>query len=198
MKQRPGSSEFFVVTLVLFEDNDEAAACDQKIAQVRRALHLHQHFEFHFNSCSDKLRVEFLNAVSPCGFFYHSFVLNKAKLWGQGFRDKNSFYKYTTGLVFENAKPHLRQAKVVIDKRGNREFRKQLAKYLNNKINRSDPGSIIKRVSMEASHSNNLIQLADMLCGAVGRSFNLKKENRGMYRRIIQHREIRVQVWPSP
>lgn len=198
MKQKPGSSEFFVVTIVIFEENNEATACEGHIAAVRVELGLHEHFEFHFNSCSDKFREVFLRGVSPCGFFYHSFVLNKAKLWGQGFQNKDSFYKYTTSLVFENAKPHLREAKVVIDKCGNRDFRKQLAKYLKNKINKSDCGSLIRNVSMEPSHANSLLQLADMVCGAVARSFNRGKENRMQFRRIIRHREMRVQVWPRP
>src|ERR1700676_769337 len=29
----------------------------------------------------------------------------------------------------------------------------------------------LRKVTMEASHTNNLVQLADMICGAVGRSF---------------------------
>lgn len=196
MRQKLGSSDFFVITIVIFEENDDAANCEAKIAEVRSKLKLHESFEFHFNSCSDRIRQEFLKGVSQCGFFYHSFVLNKKKLWGQGFQNKDSFYKYTTGLVFENAKPHLRQAKVVIDRCGNHDFRKQLAKYLKNKINKKDPGSMIRKVSMEGSHSNDLLQLADMVCGAVARSFRLDKDDRTKFRKIIRHREIRVQRWP--
>lgn len=138
--------------------------------------------------------------ISDRGFdlriFFHSFVLNKVKLWGQGFQNKDSFYKYTTGLVFENAKPHLRQAKVTIDRCGNHDFRRQLAKYLKNKINKRDTASAIRKVSMEDSHSNDLLQLADMICGAVARSFRRDKDERMKFRKIIHHREIRVQRWP--
>lgn len=196
MKQKAGSSELFIVTIIIFEDNDDAMACEERIAAIRNELHLNRRYEFHFNSCCDKFREEFLKGISQCGFFYHSFVLNKAKLWGQGFHNKDSFYKYTTSLVFENARPLLRQAKVIIDKCGNQEFRKQLAKYLKNKINKNDPGSAIRKVSMERSHTNDLLQLADMVCGAVARSYNLGKPNRMAFRKIVRHREIRVQVWP--
>jgi hypothetical protein len=34
----------------------------------------------HFNSCSNDLRTVFLQAVRSSGFFYHSIVVNKAKL----------------------------------------------------------------------------------------------------------------------
>ena len=194
MKGKLGSSPFFVVTAVLFEDNDEAEKCEQAIRTVRVTLGVHQHFEFHFNNCNDRIRSTFLSSVAQSAFFYHSVVLNKAKLWGKGFQNKASFYKYAAGLVFENAKKELVQAKVVIDKCGNREFQHELSKYLKNRLN-SD-GNLIRKISMEPSHSNDLLQLADMVCGAVARSLNPQKHDRFTYRKIVRHRELRVQIWP--
>lgn len=195
MKGRQGSSALFTVTAVMFEENEEAAACEKRIIECRDDLAVKPEFEFHFYSCSDRFRESFLYAVSHSNFFYHTVVLNKAKLWGKGFQDKASFYKYTTSLVFENAKPLLHEATVVIDRCGNREFRQQLAKYLKRKMNEGDR-KLIKSVKMEPAHSNNLLQLADMVCGAVARSFNLEKPERMRFRNIVRHREFRVQVWP--
>ena len=197
MKGKRGSSEFFVIAAVIFEDNEEAAACDLRVDRLREELGLHRRHEFHFNSCSARFREQFLRAVSPFNFFYHALVLNKAELWGQGFQNKESFYKYTTSLVFENAKPLLRRAKVIIDRCGDHEFRCQLARYLKRRVNAKEPGSLIRSVSMEASHTNNLLQLTDMVCGAVARSFKPDKRDQWAYRQLITHRELRVQVWPA-
>jgi Protein of unknown function (DUF3800) len=46
---------------------------------------------------------------------------------------------------------------------------------------------------MEHSHSNNLIQLADMVCGAVGRSIT---SGDAAYRNLVKAREKFVQIWP--
>ena len=35
-----GSSRYFVIVLITFEDNDEALACDQRIALLRKELRL--------------------------------------------------------------------------------------------------------------------------------------------------------------
>lgn len=196
MKGREGSSRLFIVTAVLFEENEEAEQCDRKIDQVRSDLGLHQHFEFHFNKCCDRYRRTFLLRVSSSNFFFYSVVLNKAKLWGEGFKYKDSFYKYAASLVFENAKSRLIQAKVVIDECGNREFRNQLSKYLRRRVN-DGPRVLIRKVSMEPSHSNNLLQLADMVSGAVFRSFKTEKANRMEFRRLLNARELGVQVWPK-
>lgn len=196
MRGKPGSSPHFVVTGVLFEDHEEANQCEYRIQELRETKRLPPNFEFHFNSCSNNLRTAFLQAVRSSGFFYHSIVLNKAKLWGEGFQYKNSFYKYTTGLVFENMKPQLSNSIVVLDKCGNQEFRSELAKYLKRRINENDGQRLIKKVKMQRSDGNDLLQLADMVCGAVARSCS-DKTDRWRFRRLIRHRELRVQIWPK-
>ena len=99
--------------------------------------------------------------------------------------------------MLENTKPHLHNAKVVIDKSGSHKFRSELAKYLKRKMN--EPGSdiLIKNVKMERSDSNNLLQVADMVCGAVARSYNEGKKDQWNYRNSISHRELLVEVWPK-
>lgn len=196
IQSKPGSSKYFIVTAVIFQDNEEAYDCEKRIVQCRKELKLSEHFEFHFNKCCDRFRERFLSAVCPSEFFYHSFVLNKAKLWGKGFQDKDSFYKYAIGIVFSNARELLQNSTVIIDECGDRQFRDRLTKYLRRKMN--EPGNrLIKHVKMERADSNNLLQLADMVCGAVARSFNVGKQERMAFRNIIRHREIRVQLWPK-
>lgn len=63
-------------------------------------------------------------------------------------------------------------------------------------MNEKDGPTLIKKVRTEPSHSNNLLQLADMVCGAVARSFRPDKPDRHVYRKLIRHRELGVQVWP--
>lgn len=176
MKAKAGSSAYFIIVAVLFDEGEEAEKCESAIRTLREKLRLHDRFEFHFNRCSGHMRAEFLSAVANCAFFYHAVVLNKSRLWGRGFQDKNSFYKYAAGLGFENARNELFQAKVVIDRCGNREFREQLNRCLRRRINTQT--EMIRKISMEASHSNDLLQLADMICGAVARSLNVAKANR--------------------
>lgn len=192
-KIEKGSSKYFVIVLVTFEDNDEAIACDQRITLLRKELRLPESYEFKFSKLRREQREAFLKAVIPYSFFYFGVVINKdpKKLYGEGFNVKESFYKYACSLVFENAKPYLKDATVVIDGSGSREFKKQFQAYLKKKV-----GSLIKKVKIQSSHSNNLIQLTDMVAGSVHRTFG-QKEDKDVYRPIIKPREIKVQVWPS-
>jgi hypothetical protein len=91
----------------------------------------------------------------------------------------------------------LDNATVVIDGSGSREFRRELGTYLRKRINDQKGDSrFIGKIKLQDSHSNNLLQLADMVCGAVARSYN-QKEDAETYRRLIAHREIYVQFWPK-
>ncbi len=149
-------------------------------------------FEFKFNKLRKDQRIKFFEAVLPYTFFYFGIVINKEKLYGEGFKVKESFYKYTCSLVFENAKPYLREAIIVIDGSGSREFKRQLKTYLRKKIGTS----IIKKIKIQPSHKNNLIQLADMIAGAIYRSFTQKGDKK-IYRKIIGAKEMNVQFWPK-
>lgn len=192
-----GSTRYFVVSLVLFEDLEEATACDQRIQLLKKELGFPPDFEFHFYDNSDKVRRKFLEVISPYTFFYIGIAINKdpKKLWGEGFKHKDSFYKYVCGLVFENAKPHLKQARVKIDKSGSSVFRSQLAKYLQKKVNGTD-FQCIKSVKMEHSHSNNLLQVADYVSGIINRKVQEKK-NSQIYYKYISPKELDLRTWPK-
>lgn len=191
-----GATKNFTIVMVIFEENDEALACDQRVGLLRKELRLNENFEFHFHRNSNRVREAFFKAILPYQFFYYGIVINKRRLFGEGFRNKESFYKYACGLLFENAKEKLERATVVIDESGRELFKYQLAKYLKNKVN-TENKNCLKKVKMQNSKSNNLLQLADMIAGAVNRSLGEHKKNEQSFREMVRAREIYVQIWPK-
>ena len=193
LKLDEGSSEYFIVTLVLFEEAEEANAADLRINLLRRELNLSSKFEFHFSENKYRIRAAFSKAIVPYNFFYFAIVINKKGLYGEGFKFKESFYKYVCGLVFENAKQYLCQATVIFDSHGSKDFRRQLHSYLKRKINTKDKSySHITKVKIQDSSKNNLIQMTDMICEAIRRSFRSDSKQDQQYRNLIKHREIYV------
>jgi len=196
LKLAEGASRFFTIVMIAFEDHDDALACDQRIGLLRTELSLPPDYEFHFKENSDRVREAFFKAVIPYNFFYYGIVINKIQLRGEGFKYKESFYKYVSSLLFENAKDKLNNAIVVIDQSGRKLFKYQLATYLKKKANTKEKVRI-KKVKMQDSKGNNLLQLVDMVAGAVNRSLNKKKKGAKEYRDMIGAREISVQIWPK-
>ncbi len=196
LKVSQGASAYFTVSLIVFEDADEAVACDQRIELLRREIGWKPGSEFHFHRNSDKIRDAFLKAVQPYSFFYYGIVINKAKLYGEGFKNKESFYKYACRLVFENAKEKLHDATVILDQSGSEDFRNQLRTYLKKHMN-YQKNKLINKVKMQDSARNNLLQLADYVASIINRSVQQQKNKADGFRKIIAHREIFVQVWPK-
>ena len=197
LKIGQGSSDYFLVALVIFNDNEEAGAADNRILLLRRELRVDSRFEFKFAKCNRRFREAFLAAIAPYEFFYYAIIIDKdpEKLYGEGFRYKDSFYRYASSLVFQNAKAYLDNATVGLDGSGSRDFRKQLERYLKKRIN--EPGQHqIAKVKVQDSVGNNLLQLADMVAGTIHRSLGCKDDAQA-YRKIISHREMHVQAWPK-
>jgi hypothetical protein len=193
-----GSSKYFVIAIVIFEDRDEADRCDRRIDALRNEIDLPPGYEFHFAHNSHRVRKNFLGAVTPFRFVYHVFALNKdpAVLTGRGFNYPESLYKYTAGVAFENASADLRDAIVVIDESGDRRFRDELSRYLSRRLKDSDGHRRITRVKTQRSAGNNLLQLADYVAGISNRAL-IGKRNGERYRHtyLAQH-EKSLRIWP--
>ncbi len=194
------SSGQFTVTLVVFADNAEAEIVSHRIDRLRVEMELPQDSragEFHFNDNSNEQREAFLQAVSVFDFSVFSVVVNKAGLAPEGISSKNAFYNLVCGLVFDRAKDFLVEANIVIDSTGGKEFKQQLEKYLRQRMNEPNGRRRIKQIRMKPSHTDNLLQLADMVCGAIVRACYQDLRTTARFRRIIQHREVSVLVWPQ-
>ncbi len=192
-----GSSRYFLVSLALFQDKDEAIRCDQRIHLLRNELSLPGNYEFHFSNNSKKIRHSFLKAVHPYAFTILTVAINKDPnlLWGEGFNVKTSFYKYACQMVITNAMPYLDQATLIVDASGNTTFQGELRKYLRNKLDDNDRLKI-KKIKSQASHHNNLLQLVDYCVGVENRRIQ-KKSDWEEYFRYISTKELDLQIWPK-
>ena len=191
-----GSSQFLVVSIVLFLDDSEALACDKRIDLLRTEMGIAGDFEFHFSRNSKLKRVKFLEAVAPYSFSVLTVAIDKNpnKLWGNGFNDKKSFYKYACHMVLTNAMPYLDNATLIIDKSGGDTFSGELKKYLKNKF-KTNESDKIKKFKTQDSHRNNLIQLADYCASISNRKLQDKTDAEQFYD-YISSKVIHIQRWP--
>lgn len=192
--QNQHSSKFFTIWMVVFDDHEEANACDQRIELLKREIWKNSGYEFHYTKDSDRVRELFFREVSLYNFFYYGIVVDKQLLQDDLFRTKDAFFKYTTWLVFENAKDKLDNAIIICDSHGWADFEQSFKKYLKLRFNE---GNIkrIKNIKMQQSHKNNLLQLADYIASGVHHSLTKNKEVDIM--KWISHREIHVEIRPK-
>jgi hypothetical protein len=194
LKFGEGSSPLLVCVAVVFADAFSADACDRAIHGLRFKLHKPIGFEFHFSESSNKIREAFFKTVNHEKFKYAGFVVDKRKLYSDRFSDPKGVYEFSVGIVCEQVRPLLDNSKIIIDKNGDRAFKLRLEKSLKRQMTNRDGTCCIRKVTMEQSHSNNLVQLADMVCGSLARSCGSGDDR---FRDLIRGKEKFVQSWPN-
>jgi hypothetical protein len=195
MEMKPGSTRHFVVAAVIFDRESDALACDHCINEVREVLRLSQGAPFHFCKTSHAHREAFLQAMAKQKFIYQATVVDK-KSFLPGPVGKESFYQQVVGVAFRHLRPRLHGAHVAIHRSGGLDFGRRLCKYISQVMNGTGGREIVKQVRMAKSENDNLIQLADMVCGAVARSFRDDRNDRDCYRKLIRRRESDVKLYP--
>ncbi|MCK6609246.1 MAG: DUF3800 domain-containing protein [Flavobacterium sp.] len=102
-------------------------------------------------------RLSILNEFKDTNFTLVSLIVDKKKLYSQGFKYKKSFYKYLNGILYNNLYRVFPKLSITVDELGSNPFMVEFKKYVN-KTHVVDlfGGSDF---SMADSKSNKLIQL---------------------------------------
>lgn len=179
-----GSSAYFVIMLVMINNVKITEQVSQDIDQIRTDLHWAK--EFHFNKCPDRVRTVFLQTMARHPLKFRAIVVPKARIYTDFLRHNNqAFYQYMTRLVLEHDNGMFEQAKLFIDKRGNKIWHNELATYLRKMVNTENRRRLIA-VRHKDWKENPLIQVADMYSGAL---YRWATHGHRQFYRIIEHQK---------
>ena len=180
-----GSSRYFIISLVIFDDELEAEKTAIAIKELRRDLRFPDNTEFRFCKTSKKVREQFLKTVNQFSFRVRCVVIDKTIIRSEELKsNKNSFYGYAIKTVLKYNNNSVMNAKIKIDGSGDRVFRKSFLSYLRRQLN-SHNRCIVKNCKLIDSKNNVLIQLADMVVGSIHRSYHPEKRD-DSYRMMIK------------
>jgi hypothetical protein len=175
-----GSSPVFVAAMVIFQDREAAQTTEQVIGKTKAALKVAR--EFKFNSSSTKVREAFFRAVAGCPFRVRAIVVDKAAIRSTNLKsNKERFYGFFVRLMMAHDGGQLRQADVRIDGSGDRAFKREFRSYLRRQLG----ADALKSCSFSDSHRDLLIQLADMVAGAIARSYRTDRPARETWRKML-------------
>ncbi|HSW88418.1 MAG TPA: DUF3800 domain-containing protein [Candidatus Saccharimonadales bacterium] len=181
-----GSTLFFVIVCVIFDDDLEALKVKVAIKECRRKLRFPDTVEFKFFKSSDEVRKVFLQIVNPFRFRVRAIVIDKSKIRSDELKNnKNSFYSYVIKMVLQHSNDTILNAKIRIDGSGDRAFKKSFLTYLRKQLN-SRQKIVMKNCKLIDSKSDELIQVADMIAGSIRRSYDKSKTETTNYKKIIK------------
>ena len=177
------TSKNFVMAAAVFVDSKEATMLNHKINEFRKSLGWSDEAEFKFRKTNKKIIKELLGIVSDFDFDVYVVFVDKSS-YGRLLPvfDQEKLYNWTVKELLRRIP--LEEAIVKIDGRSDKKDRRRVASYLRKEINVN--GKKILKVGPEDSVNDNLIQLADLIAGAVNRSMLCDKTDANDYISIIE------------
>jgi hypothetical protein len=171
-KFRRGSTQVFVIALVVVND---PAPLDHAVERIHQQYNLPSRYEFKFSETADRLKERFLRGIQDYDFFVRAIVIDKTMIYSERLREKHWFYNYVTKLVLKHDDGLIHEATLVVDKRlpgivNRQHFDTYLRRELNSGHRR------IKEIKHQDSARENLLQVADMIVGAIHRRYGPKQE----------------------
>ena len=189
------SSPYFVVAMVLVSE-EEAQNIGRTIEQLK-ADQRKPSMEFHFAKTDDRTREKFFVAVGKHDFQVVASVCNKSRI--QSLKDNHAgllLASFAATLEHAREKGLLNACAIKYDEAGNNAFQRKLSSSLLAQVNGQEAGRYVKRCDPQKSTGNNLIQIVDMICGAIARPYNKpERESRDLLK-LIKHRVDSVLEWP--
>jgi hypothetical protein len=183
-KFNQGSTTHFVIALVIFDKPLDAEETALHIKRLREKLKVGSQYEFKFSQSKDFFRYQFFETVRNDPFRIRAMVVDKKKIYSLTFKDdKDSFYHYFASQVIKYNHGKITGANLYIDGSGSREFKRAFESNLRAKVK----DGTINKCKFVNSKSDNLIQLADMVSGAIYRQYNVTRPD-SSYIDYIRHK----------
>jgi hypothetical protein len=191
-----GSSKYFVLTAVIFDDNLQAEKTAVDLKLLRQSLKFDENYEFHFNSAPARLREAFLKVATTGKFRTRAIVFDKSKITSRELQTKESyFYNYALKLLLKDPKGKIKDASIKLDGKGDRVYKRAAGSYLRQELN-SPVNKTISKLKFVDSKADILIQLADMMSGAIYYSYrDIPKAN--VFIKIVKNRVENIWVFDS-
>jgi hypothetical protein len=181
-----GSSNCFVIAFVVFADEIDAEETDVLIKKYRRSLGWPQEREFKFHKTRMVIRTGFFQAIHAGSFSISAILVDKTKLVDNpSLNTSASFYNF----IVKEALAHFssfQNGRLKLDGKAENEYKRAVKVYLRKQLNEVDRA--LGGFSFVDSQNNSLIQLADMVAGAIRRTTETQKTDSQIYYNIIKEK----------
>lgn len=186
-KIEKGASPFFVIGLVVFKNDQDCLNSIQKIDFHKRKFKLGNNYEFKFNKTRKKAKVQYFKVIKYLKFSVRVLVVDKKILeFSERIRIKRNNYKYFLKLLLKRNVLCTNIVKLRIDGSAKKLFKESLKIYIKNLLKAEKEDKLKIDFKIVNSKSDLLIQLADMIVGAIARSYLTDKGDAKIYKELIK------------
>jgi hypothetical protein len=158
------SSSHLIVTMTVFENYQAADVTRCIIANLLTRTGVKR--EFHFSKLAAHYKTLFFETVQSQDFSVYGIAMDKKRITSDTLHNNtHSFFNFTLRQLM--MRTPINNARIRIDGKGSKQMRQEAKAYFRKEV----PQDVIKDVKYIDSHTEPLIQLADMVTGAIAREY---------------------------
>ena len=177
-----GSSEYFVIAAIFFDDDLDAEEAALNIKRLRKSLHWNPSHEFKFRKSSAEIKRLFFEVIAPLNFRAAISIVDKRHFADKTLQRETSKFYNTIILRTLLTNGQFSRAHIYIDGEGGNDYRRKVKTFFRQNL----PRNAIRVLTYRDSKQDNLIQIADMVAGAALRSVSHRKTNQFDYLKLIR------------
>ncbi|WP_271785352.1 DUF3800 domain-containing protein [Aquimarina algiphila] len=188
-------SHFIIASVIM--NQDELSEIQTQLEEIRKRFFQTGEIKSSKVKNNHSRRILILKELKKVNFSVYAVVIDKRKLFGEGFKYKQSFYKYLNGILYKELYRTFPQLELKVDEHGGNDFMRSFKKYVEkNHIRNLFAGSDFQ---IQKSHNDLGVQLADMMAGTLGYIFDeLKKSDKSSeFAELINDKLISLNQFPK-
>lgn len=193
---KEGVSTHFIIASVIINAN-EIDTVNTELEKIRKRFFQTGEMKSNNIGKNHKRRETLLQEITKLNFSIYAVVVDKNKLYGEGFKYKQSFYKYLNGILYKELYRTFPELELKVDEHGRNDFMRSFKKYVeDNHIRTLFAGSDF---NIARSQSELGIQLADIIAGTLGYIFDETKkgEHSATLLNLLNDKIISISLFPK-
>lgn len=183
------TSNNFIMASAVFIDSATATKVNSVISNYRQSLGWREETEFKFRKTNKQIIKQLLYSICKYPFKIYAVYVDKTSYKQMlPVFDREKLYNWAIKELL--CIIPMNEALIKIDGRSSREHKLRVKSYLRHEININCHK--IKNIKTEDSTKDNLIQLADLIAGAINRSMQTDKTDSQEYLAILNKKIVKI------
>jgi len=158
------SSHFIIASIIV--NSNEVSTINTELEIIRKKFFQTGEMKSQKIGSNHKRRMSLLSELNKLKYFVYAVIVDKKKLYGEGFRYKQSFYKYLNGLLYKELYRTFPNLELKVDEYGTNDFMRGFKEYVETHYARTLFSDF--HFNMNKSHNELGVQLADIIAGTLG------------------------------
>ena len=193
---KEGVSTHFIIASVII-NADEIDTINTELEKIRQRFFQKSELKSQKIGTNHKRRQPLLQELTKLNFSIYAVVVDKRELYSEGFKYKQSFYKYLNGILYKELYRTFPQLELKVDEHGGNDFLRSFKKYV--ETNHIRTLFTDSDFNIERSQNELGIQLADIIAGSLGYIFDETKkgEHSTVFQNLLNDKIISINQFPK-